>query len=250
MSAYSVYLETALRDANPTSGYLCIPRGNRRFDIEDLSGVDFAATYLADVSSAVFSPFVLGPTYCRKTPLFQLSTFFWEGTPRFIAVPLHDGDHSQFESEYALGAAAEIIVANVLKSKNSDIGICGSPRIPPQHLAIQAAVRRTKPVDFSRIEPAEAIRLWSLQQKMREARPKTGFWVTLLSDGGQAEITPWKIADYRWLDGIIDEGFDPFGNLGPTYWRFDDTYYYSVVSSRDDFCLLISEWNHSTSAGR
>ena len=40
MSAYSLYLETALRDANPTSGYLCIPRGNRRFDIEDLSGVD------------------------------------------------------------------------------------------------------------------------------------------------------------------------------------------------------------------
>jgi hypothetical protein len=246
MSAYSVYLETALRDANPTSGYLCIPRGSRRFDVEDLSGVDFAATYLADVSSAVFSPFVLGPTYRRKTPLFQLSTFFWEGTPRFIAVPLHDGDHSHFESEYALGAAAEMIVANVLKSKKSDIDICGSARMPPQHLAIQAAVRRTKPVDFSRTEPAEAIRLSSLQERMREVRPTTGFWITLLPLGGRAEMTPWKIADSRWLDGIIDEGFDPVGNLGPTYWRFDDTYYYSVVQWYHDFCLIISDHRNST----
>jgi len=164
MSVYSENLETALRDANPTSGYLCIPRGSCCFDVEDLNDVDFMATYVADVSSVVFSPFILGPTYCRKTSFFHLSTFFWQGTPRFIVVPLNDGDHSDFESEYAVGAAAEIIVAKVLKSKTSDIDIC-SPRTPPHRLAIQAAVRRTNPVDFSRMEPAEAIRLSSLQER-------------------------------------------------------------------------------------
>src|ERR1051325_3385843 len=120
------------------------------------------ATYVADVSSAVFSPFVLGPTYCRKTPLFHLTTFFWEGTPRFIVVPLNDGDHSDFESEYAVGAAAEIVVAKVLKREKSDIDICGGTRMAPQHLAKQAAARRTKPVDFSRMKPAEASQLASL----------------------------------------------------------------------------------------
>jgi hypothetical protein len=75
---------------------------------------------------------------------------------------------------------------------------------------------------------------------MREARPARGSWVTLSSDGGWAEITPWKVANHPWLDGIIDEGFDPVGVLGPTYWRFDDTYYYSVVQWRNDFCLLIT----------
>jgi len=246
MSVYSENLETALRDANPTSGYLCIPRGSSCFDVGDLNAVDFKATYVADVSSAVFSPFVLGPTYCRKTPLFHLTTFFWEGTPRFIVVPLNDGDHSDFESEYAVGAAAEIIVAKVLKREKSDIDICGGTRMPPQHLAIQAAARRTKPVDFSQMEPAEAIHLSSLQKRMRGARPTTGFWITLLPVGGRAEMTPWKIADDHWLDGIIDEGFDPVGILGPTYWRFDDTYYYSVVQWHDDFCLFISDHRTST----
>jgi hypothetical protein len=245
MSVYSENLETALRDANPTSGYLCIPRGGCRFEVEDLDKVDFKTTYVADVSSAMFSPFVLGPTYCRKTSLFHLTTFFWQGTPRFIVVPLNDGDHSGFESEYAVGAAAEIIVAKVLKSEKSDIIISGSTRMPPQHVAKQAALRRTQSVDFSQMEPAEAIRLSSLQERMREARPTTGFWITLLP-GGRAEMTPWNTADHSWLDGIIDEGFDPLGILGPTYWRFDDTYYYSVVQWHDDFCLLIGD--HRTSA--
>jgi hypothetical protein len=184
MAVDSELLETAVRDANPTVGYLCNPRGGRRFDVEGLNGIHFKATYVADVSSAVFSPFVLGPTYYRETPLFHLATFFWEGTPRLIVVPLNDGDHSDFESEYAVGAAAEIIVAKVLKSEKPDIDICNSIRMPPQHLAIQAAARRTKPIDFSRMEPAEATRLSSLRERTRKARPTTGFWITLLPVGG------------------------------------------------------------------
>ena len=191
MSLYSVYLETALRDANPESGYLCIPRGGGRFDVERLDGIDFKARYVTDVSSTLFSPFVLGPTYWRKTPLFQLITFFCEGTPRFIIVPLHDSDHSEFQNEYAVGTAAEMIVAKVLKSEKPDIDICSDTKMPsPRHFVTQAAVRRTKSADFSRMEPAEAIRLSALQERMREARPATGFWVTLLSDAGLAEITP------------------------------------------------------------
>ena len=246
MSAYSVYLETALRDANPESGYLCIPGGGRRFHVERLDGIDFKARYMTDVSSTLFSPFVLGPTYWRKTPLFQLITFFCEGTPRFIIVPLNEGEHSEFQSEYVVGTGAEMIIAKVLKSEKPDhIDISNGIRVPPEHLAIQSAVRRTKSVDFSRLKPAEATRLSALQERMRGARPGTAFWVTLSSDEGWAEITPWKMANHPWPEGFIDEGFDPFGVLGPTYWRFDDTYYYSVVKWSDDFCLFISD--HSTS---
>jgi hypothetical protein len=81
---------------------------------------------------------------------------------------------------------------------------------------------------------------------LRDARPTSLFHCRLLPDG-TIEIRGVKIrAD---LDGsfenISDEGYEPNGPNGPTYWRIGRAHSYSTITRDGDFYLIITELDGS-----
>ena len=88
----------------------------------------------------------------------------------------------------------------------------------------------------------------SLMEALRDARPTSGLGSKpkAITDGGLTyEVCESEITDYSWISAVIDEGFDPNGPLGPTYWRITKatkSHYYSTFIGPDgEFRLLITE---------
>jgi hypothetical protein len=88
----------------------------------------------------------------------------------------------------------------------------------------------------------------SLMEALRDARPMSalGCKPKDLTDRGLSyDVWESEITDYSWISAVIDEGFDPNGPLGPTYWRITKatkSHYYSTFIGPDgEFGLLITE---------
>jgi len=86
-----------------------------------------------------------------------------------------------------------------------------------------------------------------LCKSFREARPNSGLHCVVGGcdvDGSSVHVSPCTVTDYSWLHGVIQEGFDPAGPNGPTYWRIartDRCRYYSTVKRGGTFYLIITE---------
>ena len=86
-----------------------------------------------------------------------------------------------------------------------------------------------------------------LYYQLREARPSMGLHCVPVGwspDGYRVDVSPCTVTDYGWLSGVIEEGFDPNGVNGPTYWRVavtDRRRYYSTIKRGSTFSLIITE---------
>jgi hypothetical protein len=78
---------------------------------------------------------------------------------------------------------------------------------------------------------------------MRQGRPTDVQYVELAVKDGKTygKIEPAS-TDWAWLAKVVDDGFDPHGPLGPTYWRITESQHYSVFRQPDtgELALLIS----------
>lgn len=62
----------------------------------------------------------------------------------------------------------------------------------------------------------------SLMEALRDARPSAVYKTKpkdISPDGIGYAISESEITDYSWISAVVDEGFDPNGPLGPTYYR-------------------------------
>lgn len=57
----------------------------------------------------------------------------------------------------------------------------------------------------------------------------------------EVEVEECEVPDLASLDGVIDEGFDPDGPCGPTYWRITASHYYSTMLTKKGVVLSITK---------
>jgi hypothetical protein len=81
----------------------------------------------------------------------------------------------------------------------------------------------------------------NLEDEMRAARPTSVFYCVVMS-GKSIGITVGKVADHSPLfNEISDEGYDPEGPNGPTYWRVSTNCWYSTITRDGEFYLIITK---------
>jgi hypothetical protein len=59
------------------------------------------------------------------------------------------------------------------------------------------------------------------------------------SKPGLMRIRECKVPDLKTLDGVIEEGYDPNGIAGPTYYRITTSWYYSTILAEYGVFLCI-----------
>jgi|SRR5580704_6986285 hypothetical protein len=75
---------------------------------------------------------------------------------------------------------------------------------------------------------------------LRYARPVRACLV-VPKGGSEFEADEYEIPDLESLDGVIDQGFDPHGGCGPTYWRVTASHYYSTILTEKGILLSITK---------
>jgi hypothetical protein len=81
----------------------------------------------------------------------------------------------------------------------------------------------------------------NLEDEMRAARPTAVFYCVMMSDKSIG-ITVAKVTDHSPLfSRICDEGYDPEGPNGPTYWRMSANCWYSTITRDGEFYLIITK---------
>jgi hypothetical protein len=91
----------------------------------------------------------------------------------------------------------------------------------------EAVIRRT-----AGGSPVEAVGI-----VLRDAQPEKAFLVHL----NEKKAVECDVPDLRTLEGITDQGFDPQGVLGPTYYRMTETHYYSTFFTKEGVTLTITK---------
>jgi hypothetical protein len=78
-----------------------------------------------------------------------------------------------------------------------------------------------------------------LETTLREAVPVRAM---LITPKGNHEFTAkdCEVPNLRSLEGVIDQGFDPEGPVGPTYWRRTSSRYYSTIATAKGVVLSIT----------
>jgi hypothetical protein len=79
---------------------------------------------------------------------------------------------------------------------------------------------------------------------LRRARPMKAFLV-VRKRGNEFKIKECEVPNLESLDAVIDQGFDPNGPCGPTYWRMTESHYYSTMLTEQGVVLAITELTRS-----
>jgi hypothetical protein len=88
----------------------------------------------------------------------------------------------------------------------------------------------------------------SMATILRHARPMKAFLMVPKGEN-KYEVHDCEAPDLESLDGVIDQGFDPHGGCGPTYWRMTASHYYSTMLTEKGVMLSITKWARSREAG-
>jgi hypothetical protein len=74
---------------------------------------------------------------------------------------------------------------------------------------------------------------------LRDARPIRAARVVLIGEN-KAKVDECEAPDLESLD-VVDQGFDPHGPCGPTYWRVTASHYYSTMLTEKGIMLSITK---------
>ena len=75
---------------------------------------------------------------------------------------------------------------------------------------------------------------------LRYVRPARACLV-VQKGGNEFEVDECEVPDLESLDDVIDQGFDPHGPCGPTYWRITASHYYSTMLTEKGVVLSIGK---------
>jgi hypothetical protein len=76
---------------------------------------------------------------------------------------------------------------------------------------------------------------------LRYARPVRAVRCVPNGKDGNYLVSGCEVPNLESLDGVIDQGFDPTGPCGPTYWRYTKSHYYSTILTATGIFLTVTE---------